>query len=98
MLEAGNSVLLPLLEILHLIKKSKIPQREWNSVFISILYKNKGSLMSLVDHRGIFIASIVAKIFERVLKNRTETYMKNINFYFKLVVGPIGAHLTTHLY
>lgn len=34
--------------------------------------------MSLVDHRGIFIASIVAKIFERVLKNRTETYMKNI--------------------
>ena len=77
--EAGDGILLPLLEILNEIKKSKLPPKQWNSVIITILYKNKGSRKSLVNYRGIFLASIVSKVFERMLKNRIKNCMKRVN-------------------
>ena len=60
--EAGLGVLLPLLEIFNEIKRSKSPPEQWNSVLITIIYKNKGSRKSLVNYRGIFLASVVSKV------------------------------------
>jgi hypothetical protein len=77
--EAGDGMLLPLLEILNEIKRSKQPPQQWNSVLITILYKNKGSRKSLVNYRGIFLASIVSKVFERMLKNRIKSCMEKVN-------------------
>ena len=48
-------------------------------MLITIIYKNKGSRKSLVNYRGIFLASIVSKIFERLLKNRTQELMKMVD-------------------
>ena len=56
-----------------------IPPKQWNSVIIAIIYKNKGSRKSLVNYRGIFLASIVAKVFERMLKNRMKSYMEKVD-------------------
>ena len=77
--EAGPAVLLPLLEIFNEIKRSKSPPEQWNSVLITIIYKNKGSRKSLVNYRGIFLASVVSKVFERVLKNRISGFMEKVD-------------------
>ena len=77
--EAGDGMLIPLLEILNEIKRSKQPPKQWNSVIITIIYKNKGSRKSLVNYRGIFLASIVSKVFERMLKTRMKSCMEKVN-------------------
>ena len=79
LIEAGEGILLPLLDIFNCVKKSKQPPKQWNSVIITIIYKNKGSRKSLINYRGIFLASIVAKVFERLLKNRMKTQMENVD-------------------
>ena len=79
LIEAGEGILLPLLELFNEIKKSKDPPEQWNSVLIAIIYKNKGSRKSLVNYRGIFLASVVSKVFERLLKNRIKSHMAKVN-------------------
>ena len=79
LMEAGDGILLPLLEIFNKVKASKHPPDQWNNVSITIIYKNKGSRKSLVNYRGIFLASIVSKVFERLIKNRTKEEMESVN-------------------
>ena len=79
LIEAGIGILLPLLDIYNAVKNSKQPPKQWNDVIITIIYKNKGSRKQLVNYRGIFLASIVSKIFERLIKNRTRSSMEKIN-------------------
>ena len=79
LIEAGEGLLLPLLDLFNQIKRSKTHPKQWNSVLITIIYKNKGSRKSLVNYRGIFLASIVSKVFERMLKNRIKVNMENVN-------------------
>ena len=79
LIEAGDGVLLPLLDIFNKVKNSKVPPEQWNSVIIAIIYKNKGSRKCLVNYRGIFLASIVAKVFERLLKNRMKGHMEKVD-------------------
>ena len=79
LIEAGEGLLIPLLEIFNAVKNSRQPPDQWNNVLVTIIYKNKGSRKSLVNYRGIFLASIVSKVFERLIKNRTQTEMKEID-------------------
>ena len=78
-MEAGDGILLPLLDIYNAVKNSKHPPKQWNDVIITIIYKNKGSRKSLVNYRGIFLASIVSKVFERLIKNRIQSSMEKIS-------------------
>ena len=80
LLEAGDGILLPLLDIFNKIKQTKIPPKQWNSVLITIIYKNKGSHKSLVNYRGIFLASVVSKVFERMIKNRIKQFMDKVDY------------------
>ena len=79
LIEAGNGILLPLLDIFNRVKNSRQPPKQWNSVIITVIYKNKGSRKSLINYRGIFLASIVAKVFERLLKDRIKTQMEKVD-------------------
>ena len=79
LIEAGAGILLPLLDIFNAVKNSKQPPEQWNAVVITMIYKNKGSRKSLVNYRGIFLASIVSKVFERLIKNRTQSFMEKVN-------------------
>ena len=80
LLEAGEGILLPLLDIFNEIKQTKIPPKQWNSVLITIIYKNKGSRKSLVNYRGIFLASVVSKVFERMIKYRIKEFMNKVDY------------------
>ena len=79
LIEAGNGILLPLLDLFNAVKNSKQPPKQWNEVIITMIYKNKGSRKSLTNYRGIFLASVVSKVFERMIKNRTKSNMEKIN-------------------
>ena len=43
---------------------------EWDEMFITTLFKKKGSCKGLDNYEGIFIAMILQLIYEKVLKNR----------------------------
>ena len=80
LIETGIGMILPLLDIFNAVKNSKQPPKQWNEVIITIIYKNKGSRKSLVNYRGIFLASIVSKVFERLIKNRTQSSLNKVIF------------------
>ena len=48
LIEAGDAILLPLLDLYNQVKKSKQPPKQWNAVIITIIYKNKGSRKEMV--------------------------------------------------
>ena len=77
--ELGNGLLIPLLNLFNIVKKSKQIPKQWYSVLIQILYKNKGSRKSIVNYRGIFLASVVSKVFEKLIKGRMKSHMKKVN-------------------
>ena len=75
-----NSLNNELLSILNEVKNELISPKQWNQVEIITLYKNKGSRKSLVNHRGIFLTSVISKIFERLIMSRVkETITKNMS-------------------
>ena len=43
------------------------------------IYKQKGSKKKLKYYRGIFLAILISKIFEKLIKNRIEPNLENIN-------------------
>ena len=79
LLEAGEGILLPLLQIYNTIRVSKHIPEQWNNVLISLIYKNKGSRKELVNYRGIFLTVIVSKVFESLLKKRMSAELKRVN-------------------
>ena len=78
LIEAGDGILLPLLEIFNSVKNTKEIPESWHNVTIAIIFKNKGSRKSIVNYRGIFLASVVSKVFEKLLKNKIKENLKKI--------------------
>ena len=52
------------------LRKTLIPPGQWDEMFITTLFKKKGSWKRLDDYRGIFIVMTSQLIYEKVLKNR----------------------------
>ena len=78
---SGEGVLLPLLQVLNLIKQQqKIPE-SWRRVLITMIYKNKGSHKDLEKYRGIFLTVLVSKIFERMLQARMKAPLERVSFF-----------------
>ena len=76
---AGKSMIMALLEVLNAIKRDMKSPEQWDDLQISTIFKNVGSKRNLVNFRGIFLASCLSKLFEKLLKNRTENEMKNVS-------------------
>ena len=69
-INSGDGLLLYLLDMINVIKKSKIIPLEWSEMWIKTLKKKKGSYKTLSNYRGIFIVPIISVIFEKLIKNR----------------------------
>ena len=81
LLEAGDGILKPLLQIFNVIRVSKVIPKQWNNVLISLIYKNKGSKKELVNYRGIFLTVIVSKVFESLIKKRMSSNLKKVDLH-----------------
>ena len=76
---AGPGTRKALLSILNQIKTSRETPEQWNYLKIVTIYKNKGSKKVLKYYRGIFLALVVSKIFESLIKGRIEPEVKKIH-------------------
>ena len=66
-------------KVLNEMKRSKEVPEEWNMVYITTIFKNKGSKKELVNYRGIFLTVIVKKILENMIKKRMEKPLEKVN-------------------
>ena len=78
-IHAGESLLESTVDIFNNIKRNACIPIKWNKVLIKTLYKNKGSVKDLENHRGIFLTPAVCKIFERYLITESKENIENIN-------------------
>ena len=76
---AGDGMLESLLEMFNWIKESGETPEQWDVLKIATIYKQKGSKMMLKFYRGIFLALVVSKIFEGLIKERINKDLTNIN-------------------
>ena len=65
---AGTNLVVAITNILNNIKKNLIIPASWIRVIVVTLFKNKGSKKSLKNHRGIFLAAILSKVMEKLIK------------------------------
>ena len=77
--KAGSGVISSILFLCNKMKELKSFPEQWDHVKIVTIYKNKGSKKELKYYRGIFLAVIMSKIFEKLVKNRIEEKLQKIN-------------------
>ena len=80
---SGDGLLLYLVDMINVIKKSKIIPLEWSEMWIKPLKKKKGSYKTLNNCRGIFIVPIIGVIFEKLIKNRIMDTLQGIMSHFQ---------------
>ena len=76
---AGPNLAAGITNTLNNIKNNASTPDQWDNMVIKPLYKNKGSRKVLKFHRGIFLTVILSKVLERLLLERAEVPLKNIN-------------------
>ena len=77
--KAGGGVLTSILLLCNRVKELRSIPEQWEFVRIVTIYKQKGSRKKLKYYRGIFLAIIMSKIFEKLVKNRIEENLQRIN-------------------
>ena len=78
-INAGKGVRKSLLQLFNQIKESRETPDQWNLMKIVTIYKQKGCKKMLKYYRGIFLAIVVSKIFEALIKGRIEPNLEKIN-------------------
>ena len=70
-LEAGEEMVKSLKIMFNRILKEHSIPRQWTEMTIKSIHK-KGSKMMMENRRGLFLTSIISKVFERVLDEITQ--------------------------
>jgi hypothetical protein len=78
---AGIELLEMILEVLNYIKNTLNIPSSWEDVLIKTLYKKKGSKKILENYRGIFLASVMYKLMEKLVKGRINKYLQYVNLF-----------------
>ena len=76
---SGNSLIESLLDLYNHMKNTFVAPHKWEYVIISTIYKKKGSKKLLVNYRGIFLTSLLCKIFEKLIKGRIKEILGKVN-------------------
>ena len=74
MVLGGEEMIDSLLRIFKIIDETMEIPEEWNRMAIRTLHK-KGSKYLMENKRGLFLTSIISKVYERVVKYRNEVKM-----------------------
>ena len=70
-LEGGEEMDKSLTKICNkVMEEGQIPT-EWEKMKVKSIFKNKGSIQEVKNRRGIFLTSIISKLFEKMLMIRT---------------------------
>ena len=69
--EGGDDMIEALREIFNTILRTQNIPHQWEKVRVKSIYKNKGKRTMMKNRRGIFLTSIIGKVFEKVLLGKT---------------------------
>ena len=69
--EGGDDMIEALREIFNTILRTQNIPHQWEKVQVKSIYKNKGKRTMMKNRRGIFLTSIIGKVFEKVLLGKT---------------------------
>ena len=76
---AGTGLLEALLDIFNFMKNKVVVPHQWEQVLITTIYKRKGKKKELVNYRGIFLTSVLCKIFEKLIKSRIDDILDQVS-------------------
>ena len=78
-INAGRGLVVNITKLFNHIKRNTVFPQDWFDLIIVTIYKNKGSRKKLEFYRGIFLANIITKIFEKVIKKRISPQLQKVN-------------------
>ena len=76
---AGTGLLQALLDIFNYMKNNIVVPHQWEEVLVTTIYKGKGRKKELCNYRGIFLTSVLSKIFEKLIQSRISTILKEVS-------------------
>ena len=76
----GREMVISIWMMFNKIFKDGIIPEQWEAMKIKSIYKNKGSKKEVTNRRGIFLTSVLSKLFEKILLLNTEKGL-NISSY-----------------
>ena len=76
---AGEGVLHSILDMFNWFKESCETPDQWDVMKVITIYKGKGCKTMLKYYRGIFLALVVSKIFEGLIKDRISRCLEDIH-------------------
>ena len=80
-IHGGNELKEFFVGVVNKIKNQQVIPAQWMKIQITTIYKRKGSLKKLVNQRGIFLTSVICKVFERLIMGRIDEYINNISMW-----------------
>ena len=75
----GQGLQTAVLDTLNKIKCAESIPRQWEKITMPTIYKNKGKVKQLVNHRGIFLKQVLSKMFEKLNTIRINPYLEKIS-------------------
>ena len=67
----GKEMVISIWMMFNRVLKDGIIPEQWEAMKIKSIYKNKGSKQEVTNRRGIFLTSILSKLFEKILLLKT---------------------------
>ena len=76
---AGDGLLQAVLDLFNYMKNNVVVPHQWEQVVITTIYKGKGKKKELVNYRGIFLTSVLCKIFEKLIQKRIDVVLNTVS-------------------
>ena len=76
---AGTGLHQALLDIFNYMKNNIVVPHQWEQVLVTTIYKGKGTKKELVNYRGIFLTSVLCKIFEKLIQSRINIILQEVS-------------------
>ena len=74
---AGTDIITSLQIIMNEIDQQQQTPKEWDELIIKSIYKNKGKRNDMENRRGLFITSVISKLYERIKLTRNNESINN---------------------
>ena len=74
---SGTDIITSLQIIIKEIEQQQRIPKEWDEIIIKSIYKNKGKRNDMENRRGLFITSVISKLYEKIKLTRNNAIINN---------------------
>lgn len=79
-IEGGEEMVKSITTMCNRIAEENVIPREWEDMVVKTIYKNKGSRMEVGNRRGLFLTSVMSKVYEKAIMTKTEGGIKTSEY------------------